>query len=203
MTFPSPRHDKAYEAMLAHHGSYAQRVEAGIDALRSDLYNCTKKARQAERILLTHSGVPNAQAEVPMPPTERCPGSIEMRKWLRQTMAETIAEWRKRGETQYRIHWYRPWLVAEKASRNWVQLAEWEPGAHPSMTRWPGRQTPFVIKIHERLGGMRFKKGERVDDRLENYQLRRKILELQGKAPPPPKEKTPEPEPRQMRLVKE
>jgi len=170
MTFPSPRHQTAYEAMLAHHGSYAQRVEAGIDALRSELYNDTKKARQAERALLEQSGVPNARGEVPMPPTERCKGSIEMRKWLRQSMSETIAEW--------------------------------EPGAHPSMTRWPNWKTPHVIQVHEKMTAGRFKKGESIHERLEEYQLRQKVSELRGQAPVPPKEKTPEPEPRQMRLVK-
>ena len=159
--FPSARHQIAYDAMLAHAGSYWQRVEAGINALRSEKYRTILAARLVERSFLIHSGATDAVArmQVDLPRTEACRGAGEMRPWLRAAMDETIRDWRMAGETQLFIHSYRDFSGGLSWKSNWLLLVEWEPGAWPMRARWPHRRTPFVIEIHERPKGVLYRKG--------------------------------------------
>ena len=138
---------------MAFSGSCRQRVEAGIDALRSERYRDTKSARLAERALLQQSGVLEdiAVHEVQLPKVERCHRGPAMRVWLDASLLETISAWRLAGLTTFCVHWYRDWEVCPSYQLNWAMLVEWEPGRSTRMLTWPSRLTPFVIDTHKKL----------------------------------------------------
>lgn len=117
----------ALRAMLAARGNDTDRINAGIDAMRSPRWRETVAATLAARRLrqqtLDESDAALAQW-MPMPRAERVPGATKLRGWLRERLGEIRSVRRQRGNVEYRVA-----VTQAKPCGNWggyINVRLWE-----------------------------------------------------------------------------
>jgi hypothetical protein len=102
----TPRKYIALRAMLQARGSDTERVEAGIDALRSPSYRelvlATQSAWSARRAT-TNQSDSSLNKWMPMPRAERVAGANELRAWLRDMLGWVRITRMERGVVEYRV----------------------------------------------------------------------------------------------------
>lgn len=141
--------------MLACRGQPHERVQAGLDALRSEDYRTLVAATHTERSILMMQGLPKHQAKdtVPKPPVERLPGSTKLKPWLTKRLADIQERRVARGSVKYVLAIWPPDQL-EKPRKNgiYLRLVEMDKDFDRQREKngrvaWPRLNHPGVLRV--------------------------------------------------------
>lgn len=150
--------------MLACRGQPHERVQAGLDALRSEDYRLRVSATSSERAILMMQGLSKDTAKdwVPKPPVERLPGATKLRPWLIKRLADIQARRVDRGSVKYVLAVYPPDLADQQSwygLRISLRLVEMDQDFARRRDRkgylaWPTLRDPGVLRVIAEFNGV-------------------------------------------------
>ena len=135
----------ALRATLAATGTLTDRLDAGIDACRSDAYHTTVAAYRSECAIRRQAG--QSTSDLVPPTAERVPGSTVMRSWLRSEIDRIadVRETRAKARAVTARFPLRTRLVAHVCRS--VRTAYRECSYRRAESRWAGGDHSVTINI--------------------------------------------------------
>jgi len=135
----------ALRAFLGHKGNLSERMDAAIDACRSPAYHAAMLVYRTE--CAVRRDLQQASDDIPVPVTERVPGSPELRTWLGKEWSRIVEIAQKRDAARA-IPETRPLMDRmEDQVRSEFRAAAREAGYRRAKSSWAGGDHTVSVKM--------------------------------------------------------